>query len=139
VVAPARQAGRPPRAQPEDIGDRPMPRGHAAPKSSRQAVLAVPPGEMIYVVPFHKQATLVRFNVEKGQAVVCSGAFEMTVPIADLEPVRDEHPPRAPAQRGQAPHGPASRGGAPEPRRNNPPPQSQDAQPGENPPVEQSM
>ncbi len=57
----------------------------AAAKASRDAVLATNPGEKLYVVPFRKQATLIRFNHDKDQAVVQSGAFEMQIPIADLE------------------------------------------------------
>ena len=60
----------------------------AAAKASRDAVLATAPGEKLYVVPFRKQATLIRFNHDKDQAVVQSGAFEMQIPIADLEPAK---------------------------------------------------
>ena len=51
-------------------------------------MLDTPPGEKVYVVPFHRRATLIRFNPGKDQAVVQSGAFEMQIPIADLEPIR---------------------------------------------------
>ena len=60
----------------------------AAAKANRQAVLATAPGEKLYVVPFRKQATLIRFNHDKDHAVVQAGAFEMQIPIADLEPAR---------------------------------------------------
>ena len=57
-------------------------------KADREIVLEVPPGEQVYVVPFHKRATLIRFNRDKDEAVVQAGAFEMVIPIADLQPVR---------------------------------------------------
>ncbi|MCD4699691.1 MAG: hypothetical protein K8R91_03850, partial [Phycisphaerae bacterium] len=60
----------------------------AAAKASRDAVLATAPGEKVYVVPFRKRATLIRFNPDKDQAVVQTGAFEMQIPIADLEPAK---------------------------------------------------
>jgi len=59
-----------------------------AARKSRDALLATPPGEPVFVVPFNKRATLVRINAEKGHAVVQSGVFEMEVPLADLEPVQ---------------------------------------------------
>ena len=59
-----------------------------AAKANRQAVLKTDPGQQVYVVPFHKRATLIRFNHEKDEAVVQSGAFEMQIPISDLEPAR---------------------------------------------------
>jgi DNA mismatch repair protein MutS2 len=80
-------------AQAEEAPDnRPMQRRAASAKdagANRQAVLATQPGQQVYVVPFHKQATLIRINVEREQAIVQSGAFEMELPLADLEPVRD--------------------------------------------------
>ncbi len=88
---PGRAAGQKPPAQREPRQDRPMPRrspDSKAAQASRQAVLATPPGQQVYVVPFHKRATLIRFNHEKDQAIVQSGAFEMQIPIADLEPAR---------------------------------------------------
>ncbi len=60
----------------------------AAAKASRQAVLATAPGEKVYVVPFRKMATLIRFNPDRDQAVVQASAFEMQIPIADLEPAK---------------------------------------------------
>jgi DNA mismatch repair protein MutS2 len=56
-------------------------------KASRKSVLSTAPGDKVYVVPFGKRATLIRFILEKDLAVVQSGAFEMQLPIADLEPV----------------------------------------------------
>jgi hypothetical protein len=74
--------------------DRPIHRrspDSAAAKANREAVLKTAPGEELYVVPFHRRATLIRFNHEKDQAVVEWGAFEMQVPISDLEPARPKH------------------------------------------------
>ncbi len=73
--------------------NRPMPRrspvsGKA--RTSLQRVLATQPGEQVFVVPFNKRATLIRFDAEKDQAVVQSGVFEMQVPVIDLEPVAGE-------------------------------------------------
>jgi dsDNA-specific endonuclease/ATPase MutS2 len=65
------------------------PRSRGA-KASREAVLNTPPGQQVYVIPFQKRATLVRIDQQKDLAVVQSGAFEMQVPLADVEPVRDE-------------------------------------------------
>ncbi len=73
--------------------DRPLHRrspDSRAAKADRQAVLKVAPGQQVYVVPFHKRATLIRFHHEKDQAVVQAGAFEMQIPIADLAPVREQ-------------------------------------------------
>ena len=87
----ARAAARQPH-KPKDRGDRPMPRRRGdtkAAKANREHLLKTPPGEQVYVVPFHKRATLIRFDQAKDQAVVQAGAFEMQVPIADLEPVRE--------------------------------------------------
>ena len=70
--------------------DRPITRRRAESKkarSSRQAVLATKPGAEIYVVPFGKRATLIRFIVDKDMAVVQSGAFEVQIAICDLEPL----------------------------------------------------
>jgi len=73
--------------------DRPMRRKRAAgaeAEANRRAVLALPPGQQVFVVPFNKRATLIRFNERKDQAIVQSGAFEMQVPVHDLEPVRGD-------------------------------------------------
>jgi len=61
----------------------------AAAKKSRQVLLAVEPGKQVFVVPFNKRATLIRLNAEKDLAVVQSGIFEMEIPLADIEPVRE--------------------------------------------------
>ncbi|OPX25106.1 MAG: hypothetical protein B1H04_00655 [Planctomycetales bacterium 4484_123] len=71
--------------------DRPITRRRpdsAAARANREAVLKTAPGEQVYVVPFHKRATLIRFNHDRDEAVVQAGAFEMEIPIADLEPAR---------------------------------------------------
>ena len=70
--------------------DRPISRRRAGSKKARaseKAVLATEPGAQVYVVPFGKRATLIRFIPDKGLAVVQSGAFEVEIPISDLEPV----------------------------------------------------
>jgi hypothetical protein len=67
-----------------------MDRGRAPAKAvnaKRDAVLAVPSGQQVYVVPFHKRATLIRYNEEKDIATVQSGIFEIQVPLADIEVV----------------------------------------------------
>jgi len=84
-----RAAGRREKAPAEK--DRPMDRGRATGRAAlakRDAILALEPGEKVYVVPFHKRATLIRFNAEKDVATVQSGIFEMEIPLADLEPLR---------------------------------------------------
>ncbi len=58
----------------------------AAAKKNRQKILQIEPGRKVFVVPFKKQATLIRTDPDKDLAVVQSGAFEMEVPIADIEP-----------------------------------------------------
>ncbi|MBN1941772.1 MAG: hypothetical protein JW849_00600 [Phycisphaerae bacterium] len=70
--------------------DRPIERRQVDDKraqKNRAAVLATPPGERIYVIPFRAAATLIRIDEKKDLAVVSRGAFEMQVPIADCEPV----------------------------------------------------
>lgn len=79
--------------EPDAINDGPMARrdpGGQVARENRRKILAVQPGQQVYVVPFHKRATLIRINEEKDQAVVQSGIFEMEIPLADLEPVRAE-------------------------------------------------
>lgn len=80
------------KARPEKAEDQPVrhrrPDSRSA-KADRDAVLKVQPGQQLYVLPFHKRATLIRFNHDKDQAVVQAGAFEMQIPIADLAPVRE--------------------------------------------------
>ena len=68
-----------------------MRRGKTAPgaaQHNRHAVLAVAPGQKVFVVPFNKRATLIRINPDKDNAVVQSGIFEMEIPLSDLEPLR---------------------------------------------------
>jgi DNA mismatch repair protein MutS2 len=82
-----------PDRKPAPQADRPMqrrsPQSRDAQKD-RQALLATQPGQKVFVVPFNKPATLIRINTDKDQAVVQSGAFEMELPLADLEPLRKE-------------------------------------------------
>jgi DNA mismatch repair protein MutS2 len=70
--------------------DRPMPRrnekSNAADKN-RKALESARPGDQVFVIPFNKRATLIRMDLQKRQAVVLSGAFEMDLPLADIEPV----------------------------------------------------
>ncbi|MDP6637279.1 MAG: hypothetical protein QGG42_20470 [Phycisphaerae bacterium] len=56
-------------------------------KASRKSILATKPGSQVYVVPFGKRATLIRFIHDKDLAVVQSGAFEVQISVSDLEPV----------------------------------------------------
>ena len=59
-----------------------------AARSARAKLLATEPGELVFVVPFNKKATLIRINKDKELAVVQSGIFEMEIPLADLEPIK---------------------------------------------------
>jgi len=80
-------------AKPKDQKDRPIPRrspDSRSAKADREVVLRTPPGEEVYVVPFHKRARLIRFNHNQTEAVVQAGPFEMEIPVADLQPVRDK-------------------------------------------------
>ena len=89
---PARPGGRTRRARAGDK-DRPMVRGRTygrAAKAKREALLALKPGQKVFVVPFHKRATLIRLQPEKDQAVVQSGIFEMQIPLSDIEPLRSD-------------------------------------------------
>jgi DNA mismatch repair protein MutS2 len=85
---------KPSRGKTRDIGkanlDRPIPRrdGDNASEKNRRLVLQTPPGRQVYVIPFQRLATLVRLEPERDQAVVQAGAFEMQVPLSDLEPAR---------------------------------------------------
>lgn len=86
----AGRAAQPPRKaapRPDQPMRRRSPQSRGA-QQSLQALLATPPGQKVFVVPFNKPATLIRINESKGQAVVQSGAFEMELPLADLEPLR---------------------------------------------------
>jgi len=70
--------------------DRPIIRrraGSRKARASRKRVLATAPGAPVYVVPFGKRATLIRFISDKDLAVVQTGAFEIQVPISDLEAI----------------------------------------------------
>jgi len=96
-----RGRGRQPAAPRRDEAelDKPMHRGRSA-HGKREALLALQPGDQVYVVPFHKRATLVRLQAEKELATVQSGIFEMQVPLADLEPIRKREPePAKPADK----------------------------------------
>lgn len=69
---------------------KPVPHRKLSPRQAEantQAVLATPPGEKVFVVPFSKQATLIRFQESKNIAVVQSGIFELEIPLTDLEPI----------------------------------------------------
>jgi len=91
---PARRERRKPR---EPQPDRPMARGKVSGKAAqarRQALLELAPGEKVYVVPFHKRATLIRVKPEKDVAVVQSGIFEMEIPLADIELLRPRPKPQ---------------------------------------------
>ncbi len=72
--------------------DRPVPHRHPNSRSAREnrdALLALQPGQPVFVVPFNQQATLIRFADDKSQATVQAGIFEMRVSVADLELVKD--------------------------------------------------
>jgi len=88
-----RRQGSPPRGgrTRKEPPNRPMDRaatsGRAA-EAKIKALTALEPGQQVYVVPFHKRATLIRVLAEKHLAVVQSGIFEMEIPLIDLEPLR---------------------------------------------------
>jgi dsDNA-specific endonuclease/ATPase MutS2 len=63
-----------------------MERGRAHPVDPK-AILSLQPGQKVFVVPFHKPATLIRLNPDRGQATVQAGAFEMDLPLSDLQPI----------------------------------------------------
>jgi len=91
----AKQPRHPRAEKPQDRG-RPQPMRRrsstsSAARADRQAILDIPPGGKVFVVPFNKQATLIRLKVEKDLAVVQSGIFEMEIPLADLQPLRERH------------------------------------------------
>lgn len=90
----ARPGGRGSKGKPRPQQPRSRPIPHRRPdskagKANRQAVLQTPPGRAVYVVPFQKRATLVRVDADKDVAIVSSGAFEMELPLADIEPVTE--------------------------------------------------
>ena len=71
--------------------DRPVQRRRAdsnAAKKNREILLATEPGQQVFVVPFRKHATLIRINSHKDLAIVQAGVFEMEIPLADLEPIK---------------------------------------------------
>ena len=75
---------------PPQAANRPIPHrkpDSKAAKRNRAAILGTPPGEKVFVVPFNTAATLIRVNEEKNTAVVSRGAFEMQIPLADVEPM----------------------------------------------------
>ena len=94
--APRRQdrpptAGRKSKQEPPDKTARPMPRSKPSfrvARATRKDILSLQPGQQVYVVPFGKRAKLIRINAEKGNAVVQSGAFEMEIPLADIDVAR---------------------------------------------------
>jgi len=91
---PPRRARRPAKGTPRKrpARDRPMRRISEDSKTARKhrdALLATEPGKQVFVIPFNKRATLIRLNPDKDLAVVQSGIFEMEIPLADLEPVRE--------------------------------------------------
>ncbi len=64
--------------------------GSKGAKKSRDAILNAKPGDQVYVIPFSKRATLIRIQQDKGSVLVQSGAFEMEVSLADIEPVGNQ-------------------------------------------------
>jgi len=87
---PARKPARKHASKPDRKPDRPMPRRSPTGKTAhadRQKLLAVQPGQQVFVVPFQKRATLIRLLPDKNQAVVQSGVFELELPLADLAPI----------------------------------------------------
>jgi hypothetical protein len=87
---------------PKEAPNRPMDRvnvGARAAEAKIKALLALEPGQQVYVVPFHKRATLIRIQADKDLAIVQSGIFEMQIPLVDLEPLQAPPPPAAKAPR----------------------------------------
>ncbi len=133
-----RQPAPPPKPY-DPADDRPIERRSADSKeaiANRDKLLATKPGDQVYVVPFHKRATLIRLNPDKDQAVVQSGIFEMEIPLADLEPIQKPQPPappppKKPAPRQQKPPEPAA---SPVVSESAPPPSEQPPAPAEPPP-----
>ncbi len=79
-----------------DEKDRPV--AHRRPQSpaaqtARPSVLKLKPGQQVYVVSFHRRATLIRFDEPRDAAYVQAGAFEISVPIADLDVPRETDKP----------------------------------------------
>ncbi len=90
-------AGRRPAGAEREPANKPVERRSADSRQARinrEILLKLPPRSQVYVVPFHKRATLLRVDPQKNVATVQAGAFEMQIPLADLEPI--DKPP-APA------------------------------------------
>jgi len=108
---------------PKEAPNRPMDRVNVAGRAAEakiKALLALEPGQQVYVVPFHKRATLIRIQADKELAVVQSGIFEMQIPLVDLEPL--QAPPPAAKPRKKPPEKkPAGQGGQGEPGEKTPP------------------
>ena len=105
--------GRQPGGQraPKEAPNRPMDRVNVSARAAEakiKALLALEPGQQVYVVPFHKRATLIRVQADKDLAVVQSGIFEMQIPLVDLEPLQAP-PPAAKGPR-KKPAKPAGQG-----------------------------
>jgi hypothetical protein len=104
---------------PKEAPNRPMDRvnvGARAAEAKIKALLALEPGQQVYVVPFHKRATLIRIQADKGLAIVQSGIFEMQIPLVDLEPLQTPPPAAAKGPRKKPPEKkPAGPGGQGEP------------------------
>jgi hypothetical protein len=78
---------------PSPPANRPMPharRNEKQAQAARAAILAAKPGQQVFVVPFHKHATLIRVNAEKNLAVVQAGIFEIEVGLEDVEPLQGQ-------------------------------------------------
>jgi hypothetical protein len=91
---------------PKEAPNRPMDRAQLAGRAAEakiKALLALEPGQQVYVVPFHKRATLIRIQADKDLAVVQSGIFEMQIPLVDLEPLQAPPPAAAKGQRKKPP------------------------------------
>ena len=72
---------------------------HRDPKSRRarqtgKKVLELPIGSEVYVVPFRKRARLLAVDAAKQQVKVQTGAFELQVALADVEPIAERPPAR---------------------------------------------
>ena len=135
-----REPGRPRLSEAEL--NKPMHRGRSA-RGKRDVLLALEPGEKVYVVPFHKRATLIRLQPEKDLATVQSGIFEMEIPLSDLEPIRKREPEKPkpadkkPTDKADKPEGkkPAAKDAKPE-KRAEPDQDTKPAEPAEPAPAE---
>jgi DNA mismatch repair protein MutS2 len=75
------------------VNDKPMKRGKPG-KGKRatkhaKAIESLKPGDKIFLISFNQSYTLIRMDVDKAQAVVQSGTFELTVPLSDCRVARD--------------------------------------------------